>query len=119
MEASPQAMEHRYESLSPVLHEPGLRLFAATEARAYLVDSSRDWDNNRSHQNIDAALGNFSQQFSLLATGDRTIALFMKCLRTWDIEQEIDWPLTLILSLPNPFWGAEISRKDSFILRFK
>ena len=35
MEASAQAIEQRYEALSPVLHERGLRLFAATEARAY------------------------------------------------------------------------------------
>jgi transposase len=35
MEAFAQAIEQRYEALSPVLHERGLRLFAATEARAY------------------------------------------------------------------------------------
>jgi transposase len=35
MEASAQAIEQRYEALSPVLHERGLRWFAATEARAY------------------------------------------------------------------------------------
>ncbi|MGP8235945.1 MAG: ISAzo13 family transposase, partial [Limisphaerales bacterium] len=35
MEASAQAIEQRYEALSPVMHERGLRLFAATEARAY------------------------------------------------------------------------------------
>jgi transposase len=35
MEASAQAIEQRYEALAPVLHERGLRLFAATEARGY------------------------------------------------------------------------------------
>jgi transposase len=35
MEASAQAIEQRYEALSPVLPERGLRLFAATEARGY------------------------------------------------------------------------------------
>jgi len=35
MEASARAIQQRYEALSPVLHERGLRLFAATEARAY------------------------------------------------------------------------------------
>src|SRR5258708_3788730 len=35
MEASAEAIRQRYEALSPVLHERGLRLFAATEARAY------------------------------------------------------------------------------------
>ena len=35
MEASAPAIEQRYEALSPVLHERGRRLFAATEARAY------------------------------------------------------------------------------------
>ena len=32
---SEQGIQHRYEGLSPVLNEQGLRLFAATEARAY------------------------------------------------------------------------------------
>src|SRR5208282_510323 len=35
MEASAQAIKQRYEALSPVLHERGRRLFAATEAHAY------------------------------------------------------------------------------------
>jgi hypothetical protein len=35
MEASAQAIGQRYEALGPVLHERGLRVFAATEARAY------------------------------------------------------------------------------------
>jgi transposase len=35
VEASAQAIQQRYEALSSVLHERGLRWFAATEARAY------------------------------------------------------------------------------------
>jgi hypothetical protein len=33
--SSEQGIQQRYEGLSPVLNERGLRLFAATEARAY------------------------------------------------------------------------------------
>jgi hypothetical protein len=35
MAGSAQGIQRRYEELSPVLNEQGLRRFAATEARAY------------------------------------------------------------------------------------